>query len=75
MGGTHPGEGRVEVYGHLYNIRGYQYATVCDIGWTVADATVVCTSLGYHSGYVYYTILGEFMIPFRVRVFDLLNIN
>ena len=43
LGGSSPGEGRVEVY---YN---GQWGSVCDDGWGNTDAAVVCRGLGYGS--------------------------
>jgi len=41
MAGTNPREGRVEV---CYSER---YGTVCDIGFDIYDAQVVCGQLGF----------------------------
>jgi deleted-in-malignant-brain-tumors protein 1 len=44
VGGSTPGEGRVEVF------YGGEWGSVCDDGFGVEEATVVCSSLGYVSG-------------------------
>ena len=41
VGGLYPYEGRVEIY------YGNAWGSVCDEGWTKADADVVCNQLGY----------------------------
>ena len=41
VNGTRPDEGRVEVY------YGNQWGTVCDDGFTVQNARVICRMLGY----------------------------
>ena len=41
VGGSSPLEGRVEIY---YND---QWGTICNSGWYIDDATVVCHQLGF----------------------------
>ena len=45
-GGPTPAEGRMELY---YN---GSYGTICQVGWDLVDATVVCKSLGYAAALV-----------------------
>lgn len=43
VGGSHSFEGRVEVY------RGNDWGTICNVGWDMKDANVVCKLMGYPS--------------------------
>ena len=43
VGGTSPNEGCVEIYLNC------KWGTVCDDGWDINDATVVCRQLGHLS--------------------------
>ena len=44
VGGSSPLEGRVEIN---YND---EWGTICNSGWGIEDATVVCHQLGFHGG-------------------------
>ena len=47
MGGATPNEGRVEIC--LDN----HWGTLCDNGWDISDATVVCRQLGFDTNGTY----------------------